>query len=240
MKIKNIIALTDFSDSSTNAALYAANLLQEGSLNVTLVNVDEKPVHKAAMLISFDDILGKSSEIELKKQTEQLTYLFNNDKISIATYSGKGDLKKIINSFAGHNEVQLIVSGMPSLRGLPKSPLLFLGRDKCPILLVPDKCSFKPLEEIVFVHNGSSGQPSIGKTFINIIPRNEMESPGMKTHDRNIENITSTVLQTIISEYGADMAVIIPTPGNKTDMAILDYRIKDLIPPVDSILINLN
>ncbi len=70
---RSILGITDFTKSSTNAVLFAANLLKNTAIKLKLLNVYETPTEKATLLISVDDILTQDSESGLKKQTTEIT-----------------------------------------------------------------------------------------------------------------------------------------------------------------------
>lgn len=104
-----ILAITDFSKSSTNAILNAIRLYKNAHVTLKLLNVFENPGEKANLLISVDDIISRDSKAGLKKQAAEITSLFKKGGLTIQTYSMPGKLHKAIQTITQSDTIDLIV-----------------------------------------------------------------------------------------------------------------------------------
>ncbi|HTA26953.1 MAG TPA: universal stress protein [Bacteroidia bacterium] len=238
---RTILAITDFSKSSTNAILFAAHLLKDSNLKLKLVNIVENPTDKTPLLISVEDILAKDSEDGLKKQSAEIASAFKNDTLHISTYSLSGKLKKIVPAISPADTIDLIVAGIPSDKHSGKNlhnvPLLFMGQSRHPTLIVPENFTPKPIKSVLIL-NMSSEPP--GKTFDfgfeHIFSQHQparhiIQINAAKTGPGALASIENT-----ISDEKKDLAILIPSAGDRIDKALLEYRIQDLSPFVTSIL----
>ena len=243
-KVKTILALSDFSDGSTNAALYASRLLnarltqfgQGNKARLILLNSFDNGINRTALLISIEDILHNDSVNGLKKQAAKI-HSMGGEGIEIETQSIPGDIKRAIDSVVKKNDIQLIAAGISSRRYHINIPILFLGMNKHPVLLVPEKCSFSPINEIALIDDGVSlSNDSIAKSFGNIIPYEKIKNHTISVFGKSIENKTSKKLQNIIAKHHIGLIVIIPSPGDKTDKLLSEHRINNLISSVETVI----
>jgi nucleotide-binding universal stress UspA family protein len=109
---KTILAVTDFSKTSTNAIMSAASLLKDKNLKLLLLHVFKKPDEAKTMLILVDDILGNESERGLKKQSVEITDLLKGRNLDISVYSVSGKVEKAINTIIQTQDIDLLVIGM--------------------------------------------------------------------------------------------------------------------------------
>lgn len=239
---RTILAITDFTKSSTNAILFAANLLQYSTLKIILLNVFETPGDKDSLLISVDDILIKDSDTRLKKQTTEITSFLKERKLNISTRSLPGKLKKGIEKIIEEEDIDLIVMGIPlekyPSKYLEDCPVLFIGQSKNPVLLVPENCVDKPLRSVLTLNFDTAKlQNMLNKDLEHIINHDHITKYTISINEKKIDHKVIASLHTMLKKEEVEFIIFIPAPGDKIDRALLDYRVQDLCPSV-AILLN--
>jgi len=238
---KNILAVTDFSKSSTNAILFAARLFENSNLKFNLLNVFENPNEKATLLISVEDILTKDSEAGLEKQSGEIASLLTSLKFKISTHSLPGRLKRAISAIAQTENIDLLVAGISSdnypCKNLNNTPLLFMGQSKLPILIVPEKCSDKPVNTVLILNLDAHLPKNIlDKGFESIINHDHIAKYTIGLNEKKIDAGTITHLNSELKEHDVNLIIVIPAPGDRIDRAMLEYQIKELCPSIASLL----
>jgi nucleotide-binding universal stress UspA family protein len=238
---RNILAITDFSKSSTNAILFASRLFEDSNLKFKLLNVFENPNEKATLLISVEDILTKDSEAGLEKQSTEIATLLKSLKFKISTHSHQGRLKKAISTIAQTENVDLLVAGISSdkypCKNFNNTPLLFMGQSKFPILIVPEKCSDKAVNSVLILNLDAHLPKNIlEKGFESIINHDHIAKYTISLNEKKIDAGTLSHLNSELKEHAVNLIIIIPTAGDKIDRAMLDYQIKELCPSIASLL----
>lgn len=238
---RNILAITDFTKSSTHAILFAANLFKNSILKFKLVNVFDNPNDKASLLISIEDILTKDSEAGLNKQSAEITSALETMKFHISTYSTTGRLKKAIGTIAQADDVDLIVAGAPSdkypCKNLNNIPLLFMGQSRYPILIVPENCFHNVIKNILILNlGGTLAKYKFEKGFEHIVNHDHISKREIHINEKKMDKATTTSIQSILNQKKTDLIIIIPAPGDKIDRSLLDYQIHDLCPSIAALL----
>ena len=153
--MKNILVPTDFSEASGNAAEYAAALAQDFHAKIILLNVVVPRVviddtSAPAYLISESELF----ETGKKMMKEEILRLSERYHILVEGYIRKGSPIEIIERFTTSKRADLIVMGM---KGKGQSNSIFgstttmlIPKSKVPVLVIPRKITFKPVEEITF------------------------------------------------------------------------------------------
>ena len=238
---RTILAITDFSPSSTNAILFAAYLFQYSAFNILLLNVFETPSDKDSLLISVDDILIKESDTRLKKQSAEIASILKDQKLNISTYSFPGKLKKGIAKVMETEDIDMIVSGIPSdkypSKYLDSCPMLFMGQSKYPVLLVPEHCVDKPLRKVLTLNFDSVKEPNIlNKDLEHIVNHDHITKYTLSINENKIDSKAIASLRTMLKKEEVELIIFIPAPGDRIDRALIDYQVQELSPAVSSIL----
>ncbi len=238
---RTILAITDFTKSSTRAILFAVNLFRYSTLKIILVNIFETPSDKDSLLISVEDIILKDSETGLKKQSAEIITTLKNEKITILTNSITGKLKKGIGKIIESEQIDLIVAGIPSDRVRDNIfydiPLLFKVQSKYPVLLVPENCIDKPLRSILTVNfDSAQSKNETDNTLEQIINHDHISKYTITINEKKIDNSVKASLQTMLINDNVELIIFNPAPGDKIDMALADFRIQELYPTVATLL----
>jgi hypothetical protein len=238
---RTILAITDFSKSSTTAILFAARLFKNSKRKIIFLNVFENPNDKSPLLISVEDILIKDSEAGLKKQSTEVETALKTLKFSSTRHSMAGKLRKAIRTITQFENVDLIVAGIPANRypckNLNNAPLLFMGQSKYPILIVPEKCSHKPVKSILVVNlAGHPTKNSVEKGFEYIINPDHISKHLLSLNEKKIDNGIVSSLHKTIKEKDVNLIIIIPAAGDKIDRALRDYQVQELCHFIASLL----
>jgi hypothetical protein len=238
---QTILAITDFSKSSSNAILFAANLLQYCNLKFIFLNVFDIPSDKDSLLISIEDILTTESETDLKKQSAEIALAFKNREINISTYSLTGKLKKGIAKIIESEDIDLIVAGIPANKYpsnyLNDCPILFRGQSKYPVLLVPENCVDKPLRRVLTLNFDSAKQQNmLNKDLEHIINHDHITKYTISINEKKIDHKVISSLHTLLKKEKVELIIFISAPGDRIDKAMLDYQLYELYPYLMSLL----
>jgi hypothetical protein len=230
---RNVLAITDFSKSSTNAILYASNLFNYSNLKIILLNAYETPDEKAALLISIEDILSKDSETGLKKQSTDISTITNDRNLEISTYSIGAKLKYAIGKIIQSENIDLITAGIPKSKYpstfLNKNPILFMGQNRYPVLLVPEECSNKPIKNILILNLGSHQVNDYSKNGLeHILNHNHLAKFVINLNDIKNDNTETAFLNKTLTKQKTDLILIVPSTGDRIDRALLNCQVKEL------------
>lgn len=159
--MKAILLPTDFSNNSINAIHYALRLFKDEPCEFYILNIQ-----KASSFIS-DDMLVMSSTATIyntlveaaKKSIDNLIgnlkKQFKNKNHSFHALVDYDNFVDSVNQITEQYHIDLIVMGTHGASGLKK--MLFgsntvhvIKRSKVPVLVIPDKCRFKTLDEVGF------------------------------------------------------------------------------------------
>ena len=238
---KTILAITDFSKSSTNAIIFAAGLFKDINPKLQLLNIFDSPDEKDAPLISVEDILSKDSETGLKKQALEITSALKNPALDIATFSVSGRLKKVISNLAQNGNINLIVAGISGDKYLCKQlnnkPLLFMSPNRVPVLLVPEKTPQKPVDKIAILNlDTHTSETGLKKEFEKIVNHDHVSKNVIALDNRKPEKTAIASIHKLAKEDTISLFVIAPAANDNIDRALLNYRIQELLPSVASLL----
>ncbi len=158
--MKTIIAGVDFTQSSYNAALYAAMLAEKLKCKLTLFNMFDVPmIHSNSGLyyMSFSSLRDNSSA-KLEKFHEKIIAEF--PKLNIEYFVATGSFKNEISSFVKAHQVQLVVLGLAAknrfskfLYGSHSTDLA--GKIDAPVIIVPEQYKKHAMKKVLMgVDNG--------------------------------------------------------------------------------------
>jgi nucleotide-binding universal stress UspA family protein len=133
--MKTILAPIDFSDASTNALAFAAELAKRASANLIVVNILPKGGDEATAKSKL-----KSTEVELKK-----TY---GPKFNFKSLVVQGTLITELNKIIKDKKPNLIVMGTKGATGLKRiligsNTVNLLAKTKVPVLVIPEVARFE-------------------------------------------------------------------------------------------------
>jgi nucleotide-binding universal stress UspA family protein len=152
--MKTIIAPTDFSATSRNAANYAADLANFLNANLVLLNVVEVPIAASEIPVSetvFEDMLGMAEQ-DLDNLGSKLT-IRTNGQIEIITRVVMGTVATQIKEVADEYDPFAIVMGKKAGYSLERimlgsSTLSSVKHNPYPILVVPENIPFKGIRKV--------------------------------------------------------------------------------------------
>lgn len=154
-----ILVPTDFSKLSEVAIHYAAKLSKKLNAEIVLLHavfIDAPPRAQAALKTrqildaivdnAVQDFAGITNEIK-----EEV-----GDKINISCKIVKGyPVKDVVETFALHNDIDLIIMGTKGASGLKKvligsNATSVIGNSSIPVITVPEHARFKNIKHIVY------------------------------------------------------------------------------------------
>jgi len=153
-----ILVLTDFSESSFNAARYAASLTKQiGASVLTLYHsYDYVPVATTpfALIPPEQAHSEKESYVKLGKLKESLEQLVAEDTV-IELISDCRTLISAVNTITEQQQIALLVMGMDGKGEIEKvitgsNTITIANECRIPLLVVPYQAKFNPIKNILF------------------------------------------------------------------------------------------
>ena len=151
--MKNVLLLTDFSNTARNAALYALKMFKDDAVTFCLLNAYDLEFNGSPYVIHVKEEMAFESEKGLKQEITLLKRVFPEADVKVL--SGFGSLIDVVHNYINDNHPDLIILGC---RGESALENFLLGSNayevikniKAPILVVPKSVQFKKPEKIVF------------------------------------------------------------------------------------------
>lgn len=150
--MKNIILLTDFSESSKNAINYALQLLEEKTLQFHLVYVHKASAFTSADLMTTgnDNLYAsiiKSPKEDLEDLGTTLHSKFKNDRHTFKTHIDYDVFTDAVNQLVELQNIDLIVMGTNGITGADEvvfgsHTLNVIRKVDCPTLVIPRDFEF--------------------------------------------------------------------------------------------------
>lgn len=157
--MKNILLLTDFSDSSKNAMYYALQLLEVQTIKFHLVYV-----HKASSFTSADLMttgsenlytsIVKSPKEDLEDLMVSLQNKYKNPNHSFSIHIDYDVFTDAINQLVKLQSINLIVMGTNGVTGADEvvfgsNTINVIRKVDCPTLVIPEYFQFKKPKEVL-------------------------------------------------------------------------------------------
>ncbi len=146
--MKTIVALTDFSDDSVNAAFYAADMAVLLNCKLTLLNVCYVPVAISEVSVLPESIDAWMSDSELQmKQLEAQIKAHLNDRIPVSTAIREGAVMPEIRDFCEGEEPLAVVMGAESMSAIERffsqgQTMLAIQELRWPVMIIPPGARF--------------------------------------------------------------------------------------------------
>jgi nucleotide-binding universal stress UspA family protein len=172
-----ILVPCDFSKISNNAALYAAKFAKKVNAEIILFNVTHF-AHPPNVQVGFkeheiEELRFSDAARDCTLLVEKLKSTVKGIQISFKVVTGF-PMESLIEDYAIHNKVDLIVMGTKGASGLQKAlfgsnAVNVINRNSIPVITVPGYARFNNLKHIVFASDTSDMlkiQPRIQKLVL--------------------------------------------------------------------------
>jgi nucleotide-binding universal stress UspA family protein len=153
--MKTFLVPTDFSDTSKNAARYAAHISKQfADVQIILYNVSDEFEAGSDSTPLEDDEHSRKKIMELALASIR-NELSNITSCPISTVAEEDNsFIDALERFARHNNVDLIIMG---ITGSTKLEQIFMGsntlkiveRRTCPVMIVPPQATFKGIQDVM-------------------------------------------------------------------------------------------
>ncbi|WGD34262.1 universal stress protein [Olleya sp. YS] len=157
--MKNILLLTDFSDSSKNAIHYVLQLLEAQTLNCHLVYVHKASTFTSADLMTTgnDNLYAsivKSPKEDLEDLMATLQNIYKNSSHTFSIHIDYDVFTDAINQLVELQTIDLIVMGTNGVTGADEvvfgsNTLNVIRKVDCPTLIIPKDFEFKKPKEVL-------------------------------------------------------------------------------------------
>ncbi|WP_316819182.1 universal stress protein [Pedobacter nyackensis] len=156
--VKNMLVLTDFSESSSNAAKYAADLAHQlKSKNLILYHSYESVAIPAT---AFAPVTGRFTETH-EQSLEKITNLKNEveewapEETAVEVRTDERTLISAVNALTAQHYIGLVVAGITGKSSIERvlvgSNTVTLAKNcHAPLLIVPPVAVFQPISTVVF------------------------------------------------------------------------------------------
>lgn len=154
-----ILLPTDFSKLSKNAVHYAAKLAKELNAEIVLLHVvyiDAPPrVQVALKTPRIIDAMIENAIQNFEALVKELRKEVGN-KINVSYKIEKGNpIEDVVETFAQHNDIDLIVMGTKGASGLKKVLMgsvatATIRKSSIPVITVPEYARFKKIKQIIY------------------------------------------------------------------------------------------
>lgn len=154
-----ILVPCDFSKISNNAALYAANFAKKINAEIILFHATHF-VHPSDISVEFkeDEIFSKATK-NCDLLTDKLKTAVKDLQISSKVVKGF-PMETLLEDYAAHNEIDLIIMGTKGATGLKKAlfgsnAVNVINRSATPVITVPEYARFRDLKHLVYASDTS-------------------------------------------------------------------------------------
>ena len=159
--MKQIVLLTDFSENSFQAILYAMNFFESDEVNFHILHIkDSRGLLLDDLMTStagenMDSVLLGNSKKNLENLLEKVTNLNNNSNHKFKSEHIFDTFFDAITGYCKKEHIELLLMGTTGATGAKK---VFLGSTAAkiinkidiPILAIPEGTIFTPIEKILF------------------------------------------------------------------------------------------
>jgi len=153
--MKTFLVPTDFSETSKNAARYAAQIARQyRDIHIILYNLSDEYAPGSDGSPTSDDEHGRRKIMELALESVKTDLCrFTDCQITCVAEEGSS-LIDSLDRFARHHAVDLIIMG---ITGSTRLEQIFMGsntlkmanRGTCPVMIVPPHAQFKGIQDIM-------------------------------------------------------------------------------------------
>ncbi|HAV25095.1 MAG TPA: hypothetical protein DCX01_02860 [Bacteroidetes bacterium] len=201
--MKSILVPTDFSDTASNAADYAAAFCKEHGLQMYVMHAMHVPLVDANAPITLAETMmdneRKFTQIKLDKLAEELTEKYG---INIKTESDFGLGSDVIIETAETLNAEAIVMGTSGESGLLASLLgsvtaAVAKRSDVPVIAVPKNAKYRAFKNVVF---GNDNKEPIAKELATI--HEFFKGSKTKLHIVSVQGRKGDYVQEVICDEG--------------------------------------
>jgi nucleotide-binding universal stress UspA family protein len=153
--MKTLLVPTDFSETSKNAARYAAHIAKQyQDINIILYNVSDEIAAGSDGSPMADDEHSRRKIMELALESIKID-LSKITQTQITCVAEEGtSLIDSLDRFARHNSVDMIVMGITGSTRLEQifmgsNTLKMVDRGICPVMIVPPFAQYKGIQDIM-------------------------------------------------------------------------------------------
>ena len=215
--MKKIIVPVDFSDTSKNAALYAAQIATSLTATVTLINVVDTIAAGSDGTPLVDEFDGRKKITELALDNIGQTISAASGELPVSFIAEENDtlidsLKKIVNA----EHADLIVMGITgnSLAeriAIGSNTLNVVHENICPVIIVPPFAKYKEIKKVLFATDFKNVNESTPLKYIKEV----LEAFQSELYVVNVDNDSSTELSEEYKIQRAKMETLLA--GYKTE-----------------------
>ncbi len=153
--MKKILIPTDFSENAKKAADYGISLFDSEECIFVFLNTFYIPYSAGEISYSYDGLTKENSEKLFEKEKERIQEQFPNLKAQLKFEFEIGDIVGVANSFVARENIDYIIMGTKGASGLNEflvgsRTASMIKEVECPLIIVPEKASFKKPEKILF------------------------------------------------------------------------------------------
>lgn len=153
--MKTFLVPTDFSETSKNAARYAAHIAKQyQDIHIILYNVSDEVAAGSDGTPTVDDEHSRRKVMELALESVKIDLSkITQSQITCVAEEGTS-LIDSIDRFARHNQIDMIIMGITGSTRLEQifmgsNTLKMVDRGTCPVMIVPPFAQYKGIQDIM-------------------------------------------------------------------------------------------
>ena len=153
--MKKILIPTDFSENSKKATDYGINLFDAEGTVFVFLNTFYIPYSADEVSFTYDGLTKDNAEKLFEEEKERIQKQFPELKAQMEFDFEIGDVVGVANSVVARENIDYIVMGTKGASGLNEflvgsRTASMIKEVECPLIIVPEKASFKRPEKILF------------------------------------------------------------------------------------------
>jgi nucleotide-binding universal stress UspA family protein len=153
--MKTFIVPTDFSETSKNAARYAARVAEQVGAQIILYNIFDKIETGSDGSVIYNDHESRKKIMELALQSVKTDMLATAPGITITLIAEEeNSLVHSLEKQARHVNADMIIMGITGATALGQifmgsNALSMINRNVCPVMIVPPDATFTGIKKVV-------------------------------------------------------------------------------------------
>jgi nucleotide-binding universal stress UspA family protein len=198
-----LLCPTDFSDTSVDACVWAAYLLESlGGGEIELLHCINV-MSRSSMFVNMDDVFLENAKTDLRELSDELKVITSDVKIKATIV--KNDPKTFIADYIKDKTYDFIVLGTKGLTALKDMTIgsvtaYLMDRTTIPLFVIPQNTTFKTLEIFVLGVNGQINSEKVLAPLTRLI----------KATKAKLEVVHTTKDEALSMDYNSFLNVPIP------------------------------
>lgn len=210
-QINRIIVPTDFTEVAKNALHFAVQIAKPLKASIEVVHINQ-----ASVVTPVDSGLLPDNQYEIKLDLlQEIEQEYLEAEVNIKTRIVDGFATEELRKISKSPDTDLIVMGTSNSMGFLEKifgriSVDVASRSSCPIIMVPEKANYKPLQQLIYASNYLQDEFSILPQVLSFSKSfgSELEFLHINETAMASEHVKKTFVKNILSEDQLDLRLI--------------------------------